>query len=62
MGLTKAVRLLVVLVALVVVAQEGRERVVLVIHQALLQAKEIMVGQVQKTLIIPAGVEAALVQ
>jgi len=51
--------LLVVLAVLVAVAQEILERVVLVIHQALLQAKEIMVAKVLKRHITQQGAVVA---
>jgi hypothetical protein len=51
--------LLVARVVLVVVAQEILERVVLVIHQALLQAKEIMVVKVLKRHITQQGAVVA---
>jgi hypothetical protein len=53
------VAFLVARVVLVVVAQEVVERVVLVIHQALLQAKEIMVVKVLKHHITQQGAVVA---
>jgi hypothetical protein len=61
-GLTKAVRFPVVLVALVVVAQERLVLAVPVTHLPLLQAKETMVVLVLKHLIIPAVVVVVLAQ